>query len=269
MNIENEKIIKEFGAIHRLINNVYPTGIVSIVSDSFDYWGVITLILPKLKNNIMSRYGKVVIRPDSGDPVRIIAGYTEDEIERTNDTIYDMTQLSPKGTLGKELTESEVKGTIQCMWDIFGGTFTDKKFKVLDSHIGAIYGDSITYQRAQEILERLKDKGFASSNIVFGIGSYTYQMTTRDSHGMAMKATYIEVDGKGREIFKNPKTDDGVKKSAKGLLMIIRTGKEFTLVDQVSKKEEARGALEPIFLNGKCVRKQSLDEIREIVKSFD
>lgn len=265
MNIENEKIIKEFGTIHRLINNVYPTGIISIVSDSFDYWGVITLILPKLKPDIMSRDGKVVIRPDSGDPVRIIAGYTEDEIERTPDGIF----YFEKGKNRQLLTESEVKGTIQCMWDIFGGTFTDKKFKVLDSHIGAIYGDSITYQRAQEILERLKDKGFASSNIVFGIGSYTYQMTTRDSHGMAMKATYIEVDGKGREIFKSPKTDDGTKKSAKGLLMVVQTGKEFTLIDQASKKEEARGALKPIFLNGKCVRKQSLDEIREIVKSFD
>ena len=106
------------------------------------------------------------------------------------------------------------------MWDIFGGIENSKGFKELDSHIGAIYGDSITLERATQICERLKLKGFASTNVVLGIGSFTYQYNTRDTFGFAMKATYGEVDGNGREIYKDPITDDGTKKSAKGLMKI-------------------------------------------------
>lgn len=73
---------------------------------------------------------------------------------------------------------------------VFGGNITNKGYKVLDEHVGLIYGDSITLERAGEILQRLQRKGFASCNVVFGIGSYTYQYSTRDSFGQAMKATW-------------------------------------------------------------------------------
>ena len=111
-------------------------------------------------------------------------------------------------------TASE-RGLVQCLWDIFGGTVNEKGYKVLDPHIGAIYGDSITYNRAEQIFNRLALKGFASSNIVLGIGSYTYQHVTRDTHCMAMKSTYAIINGVGTPIFKDPKTDTGVKKSEK------------------------------------------------------
>lgn len=247
----------------RFINDLYPSGIVSIVSDTWSLWDVVNKFLPKLKDDIMSRDGTLVIRPDSGDPIRIIAGYTEDEIYRgPQGTIIDIcTKMS--------LEEHEVKGLIQCLWDIFGGTISKSGYNILDSHIGAIYGDSITFNRAQEILERLKDKKFASSNIVFGHGSFLYQLTTRDWAGLAVKATYVEVNGEGREIFKDPKTDNGTKKSAKGLLMVIQTGKTFELKDQVSKKEEARGALETVFKDSHIVKEYTLNDIRQRVRTFD
>ena len=122
---------------------------------------------------------------------------------------------------GREDTP-ERKGLISCLWDIFGGTVNEKGFKELDPHIGAIYGDSITVERAETICARLAAKGFASTNVVFGVGSYTYQYVTRDTYGMAMKATYGVVNGEPREIFKSPKTDSGGKKSAKGLLAVKR-----------------------------------------------
>ena len=227
----------------RLITEVYPNGIVSIVSDTWDLWKVLTEYLPNLKNEVLSRDGKVVIRPDSGDPVDIICG-------------------NPNGK-----STEEKKGVIELLWDIFGGTTNDKGYKELDSHIGAIYGDSITLDRAAQICERLKKKGFASTNVVLGIGSFTYQYNTRDTFGFAMKATYGEVNGEGREIYKDPITDDGTKKSAKGLIKIEKQNGSYQLIDQVSWEEEQKGELKEIFRDGKLIVDDTLAEIRKRVKA--
>lgn len=229
----------EIGTFERLITELYPGGIVSIVSDTWDFWQVITEYMPKLKSKILGRPGKVVIRPDSGDPVKIIIGDK------------NATPGSP-----------EYKGAIECLWDVFGGTTTEKGYKLLDGHIGLIYGDSITLQRQKDILEGLKEKGFASFNVVLGIGSYTYEYVTRDTYGFAMKATYGEVKGEGRNIFKDPKTDDGTKKSAKGLLSVHEVNGELKLKDECTWEEEKSGLLQTVFENGKIVNEQSLSEIR-------
>lgn len=194
----------EFETYRRLICDAYPSGILSIVSDTWDLWKVVSDYLPRLRNEIMSRDGKVVIRPDSGDPVEILCGKITESYPMTN----------------QEILES--KGLIECLWDIFGGTINSKRYKQLDSHIGAIYGDSITLDRCNSICERLKQKGFSSTNVVFGIGSFTYQHVTRDTLGWAMKATYAEINGVGRAITKDPITDDGTKKSHSGLLKVIK-----------------------------------------------
>ncbi|WP_276501788.1 nicotinate phosphoribosyltransferase [Terrimonas pollutisoli] len=230
----------ELQTFRRLITEIYPTGIVSIVSDTWDLWKVCTEYLVALKNIIQHREGKVVIRPDSGDPVKIICGDAE----------------------GK--TEAERKGVVELLWDVFGGTITDKGYKLLDSHIGAIYGDSINLQRAEAICEGLKRKGFASQ-VVFGIGSYTYQYNTRDTFGLAMKATYVEVNGEGREIFKNPVTDDGTKKSATGLLQVKKENGSYILHDKVSWDEEKNNELKTVFKDGKIIKEYSLREIRKII----
>ncbi|MFT3932540.1 MAG: nicotinate phosphoribosyltransferase [Chitinophagaceae bacterium] len=227
----------ELETFKRLITKVYPGGIVSIVSDTWDLWKVCTEYLPALKEIVLKRDGKVVIRPDSGDPVKIICG-------------------NPEGK-----TAAEKKGVVELLWDVFGGTVTDKGYKLLDPHIGAIYGDSINLQRATAICEGLKAKGFATQ-AVFGIGSFTYQYNTRDTFGMAMKATYVEVAGEGREIFKNPITDDGTKKSATGLLCVKEENNRYVLHDKVSWAEEKTSALQTVFINGKLVRDYSLQEIR-------
>ncbi len=229
----------EIATFERLVEELYPKGIVSIVSDTWDFWKVITEFLPELKSKILARDGKVVIRPDSGDPVKIIIGDK------------DAAPGSP-----------EFKGAIECMWEVFGGTTTDKGYKLLDSHIGLIYGDSITLQRQKEILEGLKEKGFASFNVVLGIGSYTYEYVTRDTYGFAMKATYGEVNGEPRNIFKDPKTDDGTKKSAKGLLAVHEINGELHLKDQCTWEEEKQGLLKTVFENGKMLNEQSLTQIR-------
>ena len=62
------------------------------------------------------------------------------------------------------------KGAIRMLWDTFGGTFTDQGYRILDSHIGLLYGDAITFERADEISAKLAYNGFASTNVVYGMG---------------------------------------------------------------------------------------------------
>lgn len=244
------------------ILDLYPTGIVSMVSDQFDLWKVLTVYLPQLKDKIMARQGKAVFRPDSGDPADILCGKKWDSEQNPYDENADAIE----------------KGVIELLWDVFGGTVNEQGYKVLDPHVGAIYGDSITLDRAEEICERLKEKGFASTNVVFGVGSYSMGYATRDSQGSAVKATYIEkkvkVTGRnmggdyevvGVEIFKDPITDDGTKKSAKGLLAIF----DGQLKDQCTWAEvnSELNELKLLYKNGQLVRFSTLDEIRTRVNN--
>lgn len=278
----------EIDTFSRLLN-LYPTGILSVVSDTWDLWKVLTEYLPQLKEQILSRDGKLVIRPDSGDPVDIICGLnTNPKTVGEGEYVYPFYKNCSEA-YRKEYSENEYKGVIELLWDVFGGTINEQGYKVLDSHIGAIYGDSITLERAEQICERLKTKSFASTNIVLGIGSFTYQFNTRDTFGFAMKATYGELTHydvaterlnkafnknsnstwiESREIFKDPITDDGTKKSKKGLLNIQYVdpgnGDDFHLhcYDQQTWEQEKQSLLETVFLDGKLTKFQTLEEIR-------
>ena len=263
----------EVGTFRRLLET-YPTGILSVVSDTWDLWKVCTEHVVTLKEEILARDGKLVIRPDSGDPVDIICGVGF-KYKKHSDG-------------GEEYSIPEAKGVIELLWDVFGGTINEQGYKVLDSHIGAIYGDSITIDRAEEICKRLEAKGFASTNIVLGVGSFTYQFNTRDTFGFAMKATYVELEvpmfGEfadqglnteivGREIFKDPITDDGTKKSATGLLYVEDGGDcsldvcaSLKLFDKVDWKKESQGLLRTIYKDGEFQNTTTLTEIRNRLK---
>jgi nicotinamide phosphoribosyltransferase len=252
----------EINTISRLLKT-YPTGILSIVLDTWDQTRIAKPakdgILYQLKDEILARDGKLVDRPDSGDPVDIICGKLGNTLtDREKEAYYP---------------EFYFKGLIECLWDIFGGTINEQGYKVLDSHIGAIYGDSISLERAEQISERLKAKGFASTNVVYGIGSFTYQYNTRDTFGFAMKATYGEITHyaqesdeqdtiEAREIFKDPITDDGTKKSKKGLLRITTGNGGYRVEDQQTWAGEKASLLETVFLDGKLTKFQTLEEIR-------
>jgi nicotinamide phosphoribosyltransferase len=312
----------EIETFKRLIFDLYPKGIVSVVSDTWDLWKVLTEYLPLLKDDIMARDGKVVIRPDSGDPVDIICGIKdtrkvfdlfecpdkETMLEYAEEYLHDkICEETAHGEYGGDITEDIIwngdvytltyspdwnrhdkeyyyidnygdktpsidkvvplvttpseKGCIELLWDIFGGTINSKGYKELSQKIGLIYGDSITPARAKQIMERLESKGFSSTNVVLGIGSFTYQYNTRDTYGFAMKATYGEVDGVGRNIFKDPVTDNGIKKSATGLLKVTNG----VLYDNQDKNVESD--LKTIFKDGSLVKETSLSEIRKRLKN--
>lgn len=234
---------------------LYPNGIVSIVSDTWDLWNVVGNILPKLKDLIMSRNGKTVIRPDSGDPANILCGDVNHKGDSPRDDLIRM-------------------GLIEALWNLFGGTRVVGKegvFKVLDSHIGAIYGDSINFDRADDICNRLRAKGFASTNVVFGFGSYNYEYTTRDTYGFAMKATAATVSGKEHMLFKDPKTDDGMKRSARGRMVVHKEPNgEYRHMDSFSIQGVAdfgsNDQLKLVWKNGIFHRRTSLEMIRAEIR---
>lgn len=223
--------------------DLYPEGPISKVADTWNLWNVLTNILPRLKDKIMERDGALVVRPDSGDPVLILTG------DRSADP------LSP-----------EYKGVVELLWDIFGGTRTEAGYKQLDSHVGTIYGDAITYNRAWEILERLEAKGFASTNVVFGIGSYTYQYVTRDTHGFAIKGTWARVNGQEKFLSKDPITDSGTKKSATGRLVVLEKDGVPYLIDglnfETAERYRISSLLQPIWRNGRFLKRWSLSEVK-------
>lgn len=226
----------------RRMLDLYPTGIISVVSDTFDLWKVLTDFLPSLHDEIMARDGKIVIRPDSGDPVDILCG-TEIQKNLPSD-----------------------KGVVELLWDEFGGTVNEAGYKMLDPHVGAIYGDSITRERAAQIIDRLAKKGFASTNVVFGIGSFTYQYNTRDTFMSALKATFAQVDGKPYDLQKDPITDSGMKKSARGRLAVFRDEEgELFLVEQATPEQEQASLLRPVWEDGKFLAFQTFPEVRAVL----
>ena len=222
----------------RYITEIYPSGICSYVADTYDYWKLVTEILPENKDAIMARDGKTVIRPDSGCPVRIVCGYRITDKDITSAPLdAEVIKVGEKYffitddyEIGEEIPWYEALGSVRVLAKIFGKTMNEKKYYTVNQKVGIIYGDSITLDRCEEILSRLAEMNYAADNIVFGVGSYTYQYVTRDTFGFAMKATWVSCNDESIAIYKDPKTDGGTKKSAKGLLRGVKKDGEYELL---------------------------------------
>ena len=222
--------------LRRLLTEIYPNTSFSCVLDSYDYWNVIDNILPKLKEEILAHNGCMLMRGDSGDCVEVVTK------------------------------------TVFKLWDIFGGTINSKGYKVLDPHVKAIYGDSITVQRCEEVYKILTENGFACSNVALGVGSFSFQCIeedgilkpfTRDTFSSCIKATYCEIDGKPYPIFKNPK-DGGFKKSQKGCCVVWELNDTIQYADELTWEEACRAnMLTTVFKDGELVKEYTLNEVRE------
>ena len=192
----------------------------------------------------MNRDGKLVIRPDSGDPELILCGDPN----------------APEGG-------PRHRGVVNLLADEFGTVLNEQGYRDLDPHVGAIYGDSITYERAEAITSNLMRHGFASTAVTFGYGSFTYQYQTRDTFKMAMKATWVQINGTGRDIQKDPVTDDGTKKSATGRLAVRRSmdGRPY-LIEHATSEQEAEQELQVVYEDGKLLRQQSFADVRDTLR---
>lgn len=232
----------EITMIKRLLTEIYPNNSFTMVSDSYDYWNVVDNIIPQCKKEILEHNGCFSIRGDSGDPVQIVT-----------ETVFHL-------------------------WNIFGGTVNSKGYKVLDPHVKAIYGDSITLKRAQAVYKTLEEQGFAANNVSLGVGSFSMQCYeteegklspfTRDTMNFAIKATYCETkDGQEIPIFKCPK-EMSFKKSNKGCIVVTKNNGEFVATDGYSYKtanSNANNLLQPVFRDGVILKEQNLQEIRDLL----
>lgn len=235
----------EITLLRRLLTEIYPNTSFSAVLDSYDYWNVIDNILPQLKPEILAHNGCMLMRGDSGDCVEVVTK------------------------------------TVFKLWEEFGGTTNSKGYKVLNPHVKAIYGDSITVQRCEQIYKILMENGFACSNVALGVGSFSFQCIeedgilkpfTRDTFSSCIKATYCEIDDKPFQIFKNPK-DGGFKKSQKGCCVVVKgSDDKLIYVDgrtweeaHVSGEDAKVNLLQPVFKDGQLIKEQNLAEIRDIL----
>ena len=229
----------EISFVKRMLTEIYPNTSFSMVSDTYDYWNMVDNIIPACKAEILAHNGKLLIRPDSGDMVSITIG------------------------------------TIQKLWNTFGGTINEAGYKVLDPHIGLIYGDGCTLNKVREIYETLAQMGFAATNVVFGVGAFCFHalfspdnkftVLTRDTWGMAMKATYGVFGGKEVPIYKDPKTDNGLKKSQKGCCAIEYdvSGERFTCRDGFHEWVNDNDTLLLTVFKDSCfIKEQTFQEIR-------
>lgn len=251
----------EITMFRRLLTELYPDVSFSVVSDSYDYWNVVDNIIPQLKKEILEHNGTMLVRGDSGDPVEVV----------TN--------------------------TVFHLWDTFGGTINSKGYKVLDPHIKAIYGDSISPKRAEKIYQILIENGFACSNVALGVGSFSMQCFetddgkllpyTRDTFHIAVKATYCEdKDGKQIPIYKSPKnyikqgdkfvevtespTKEISKKSHKGMCCVYKDDDGKIVCQDGYTAETIKAAphdnmLQTVFKDGQMVKEYTLKEIRNIL----
>ena len=222
--------------IRRLLNDLYPNASFSMVSDTYDYWNLVNNLLPMVKDDVLKHNGKLLIRPDSGDIVDISVR------------------------------------TVEKLWEIFGGTVNNKGYKVLNPHIGIIYGDACTLSNVNTIWTELEKRGFAANNIAYGVGAFCFSaivedgrmvVVTRDTFGIAMKATYGVIDGKKLMIFKDPKTDTShLKKSHKGCCRVYEENGELKCEDQLLDMADDT-LLTTVFKNGKLTRKDTFMTIRQ------
>ena len=233
----------EITLLRRLLTEIYPNTSFSAVLDSYDYWNVVENILPQLKPEILAHNGCFLVRGDSGDCVEVVTK------------------------------------TVFKLWDIFGGTINSKGYKVLDPHVKAIYGDSITIQRCEEIYRILANAGFACSNVALGVGSFSFQCVeengilkpfTRDTFSSCIKATYCEIDGVPTPIFKDPK-EGGFKRSQKGCCVVYcdhgsnNCDYDLWYADEKTWDEACANPdnmLMPIYRDGQMLKIDSLAEIR-------
>lgn len=228
--------------LKKFLTDTFKNKSFSFLGDTYDYWNIVNNIVPNCKKEILEHNGKLLIRPDSGDMLEITIG------------------------------------TIQKFWDVFGGTINSKGYKVLDPHIGLIYGDGCTLNQLRKIWKKLDEMGFAANNVVFGIGAFCFKavfegekliVNTRDMYGCAMKATYGVVGGKEVFIYKDPKTDTNkLKKSHKGLVFVEKTEDGFKATDGLNFKEYLEycedhvNAMVTFFKNGEITHEERFLDIR-------
>jgi nicotinamide phosphoribosyltransferase len=288
----------ELESVRDIVTNLYPRGVISYVSDTRDLFGFVHDVMRELKDEILARQPdslglcKFVVRPDSSrkTPKEIILGYKVvhhkvgldwmdvdgvglqrfkaegyDAI-KIDDRFYDL-RIHDAGIWWDDtdpVNPLEIRGVLDILWEIFGGTLNEKGLRVLNPKVGLIYGESITLDLQEEIYREMVKRGWCVSNVLFGVGSWAFlKDSSRDSYGMAIKATCSTVSGEQLEMQKTPKTDDGTKHSAKGLIRVELVDGEYVACDQQTPEQYEGGELKVVLEDGLLCELASFSDVRK------
>jgi len=205
----------------------YPTGLVAVVSDSYNVFEACSTLWGKeLKGMIENRQGTLVVRPDSGDPPIIVP------------------QL------------------LDLLGEAFGTTLTSTGHKMLPPYIRMIQGDGISYESLGAILDAMAAKGWAADNLAFGSGGALLQKLNRDTQKCAFKCSEVtKKGGKATLVYKDPITDKG-KQSKKGKLTLERNAEGVLETITEGKGDPAKDVLVEVFRNGHLLIDQTFADIR-------
>jgi nicotinamide phosphoribosyltransferase len=206
-----------------------PGKTLAVVSDSWNIYNAVEKIWgEQLKREVVDSGATVVIRPDSGEPVEVVSKVAHILAEK------------------------------------FGYEINSKGFKVI-KNVRIIQGDGVNENSIKQILQRLKEENFSASNIAFGIGGSLLQKIDRDTLKFAYKCSAIAVDGKWRDVYKQPITDSG-KNSKRGRLDLIldENGDYKTVKLEESETLSALNSqMQTVFENGELLIDDNLEEIRK------
>ena len=228
--------------IRRMLTEIYPNNSFSMVSDTYDYWNLVDVILPSLKTEVLQHNGTLLVRPDSGDQFETVTK------------------------------------TLESLWKTFGGYYNTKDYRVLNDHIRIILGDGCTLFTVRKIWEWMEEHEYAANNVYFGIGAFALSSffdreklicNTRDVFGIAMKATAGITNGVFHQIYKDPKTDTGkLKKSHKGIVHVRRDsiGNLFETDEHTTPLKDDSSELKTVLYNGVVYNKQTFAEIRNRIE---
>jgi len=205
-----------------------PGALFAVVSDSYDIMAACDTWGTTLKDELLASGGMLVVRPDSGDPVKM--------------------SLEVVRRLEKN----------------FGSEKNSKGFKVLNN-VRVIYGDGINEVTIESILRTLEMNRYSAENIAFGMGGALLQIVDRDTQEFAMKAAAARINGVWGDVFKDPISDSG-KTSKKGRMSLFKsvlTGEYSTIrTDQFTPDSEWVDQMVTVFENGELLNQTTLAEVR-------
>lgn len=221
----------EMDVVHNLLNE-YPTGILSVVADSYDYYGFVEAACTTFKDRIEARDGVFVIRPDSV-------------------------------TLQHPCPSDLVAWTLNRLWDGYGGTLTSKSFKVLNPKVRVLWGDGIDPHGIEKICARAVAEGFSVENLVFGMGGGLLQKVNRDTQRFAFKSSAQKRRDGWHDVYKEPLDSSKASKRGRLALVVSPTDGVLRTLNEGMLRDDTPDVLQVVYENGKILTDQTFEDIRQ------
>jgi len=203
----------------------FPTGLVAVVSDSYDIFNACSKIWgEQLRAEVLARDGTLIIRPDSGDPPTVVVR------------------------------------VLALLGDAFGSEVNARGYRVLNPRVRVIQGDGIDRMMLTKILQAVESANWSADNIAFGSGGGLLQKLNRDTCKYAFKCASATVRGVERDVFKQPVTDQGKRSKAGRMKLIRRDGAYLTVRDDGASPDP--DLLQEVFVDGQVTKEMNWEEIR-------